>query len=339
MLDDGRLLVAGGMTCQGSPPTSCKMSGSASIFDPRTGISSPTGSLLVPEAFGSAVRLDDGRIAIVSGEGPSCDATGCAVLDEIQIYDSATGQWTDGGRLPMPWSPASAVRLPGDRILILGGVSKLIFGQSIEQVSTVVSFDPATGRVSSTGSLPSGILVGGTLLLADGRVLVLPSDPASGAGRVAEHPQIYDPKTTQFSSTEPFFSTGTSDYAATLLESGKVLIAGGSQCSPAYYETNKAELLDPATGHVASTGVMWDGSYGRVAVRLLDGRVLVAGGDRRASAEIYDPRTGKFSRTGDMAVIRYHAMAFLLPSGQALIVGGAGQAGVDVSPIVEAYQP
>jgi hypothetical protein len=314
------------------------MSGSAYLVDPKTGTSSPTGSLVVPEAFGGAVLLDDGRVAVVGGEGPSCNPTGCAVLDEVQIYDPTTGQWTAGGRLPMPRTGA-VVRVPGDRILIMGGVSKLVFGQSSEQVRQVVSFDPATGQVSSAGSLPSGMDVGGELLLSDGRVLVAPDDPTGGQGTVAEHPQIYDPKTTRFTSTDRFFSTGTSAYTATLLESGKVLVTGGSQCDPYCVPTKTAELLDPATGHVTSTGEMWDGRNMHVAVRLRDGRVLVAGGDRRASAEIYDPTKGTFSRTGEMAVARAGAMAFLLPGGQVLIVGGSDYASGTESPIVEEFQP
>ena len=64
------------------------------------------------------------------------------------------------------------------------------------------------------------------------------------------------------------------------------------------------------------------------AVRLKDGKVLVAGGlsggqypyhKVEATAEVYDPLTGRFSLTGEMSVPRYKQGAALLPDGRVLI--------------------
>jgi hypothetical protein len=68
------------------------------------------------------------------------------------------------------------------------------------------------------------------------------------------------------------------------------------------------------------------------AVRLADGRVLVAGGSPRegisnpvlASAELYDPTTGTFAPTGSLKTARSAATAVLLADGRALILGGFG---------------
>ena len=61
------------------------------------------------------------------------------------------------------------------------------------------------------------------------------------------------------------------------------------------------------------------------ATLLLDGRVLISGGegyDAARSAELYDPKTGTFSATGSPAVALDDSDATLLLDGRVLIVGG-----------------
>jgi N-acetylneuraminic acid mutarotase len=68
------------------------------------------------------------------------------------------------------------------------------------------------------------------------------------------------------------------------------------------------------------------------AVRLLDGRVLVAGGRNLddaqgrmslSSAEIFDPATNTWSAAAELSQARYAFVLVLLPDGQALAIGGA----------------
>jgi hypothetical protein len=78
-------------------------------------------------------------------------------------------------------------------------------------------------------------------------------------------------------------------------------------------ETSAAFLFDPATGSVTPTGSLRVARFGHAAVRLDDGRVLVAGGmgqrddgtfGELRSAELFDPRTGSFESTGPMTLAR-----------------------------------
>ena len=68
--------------------------------------------------------------------------------------------------------------------------------------------------------------------------------------------------------------------------------------------------------------------YAHTATLLLDGRVLITGGDDMfrhpiASAELYDPKTGTFSPTGSMKAARSFHVATLLADGRVLVTGGS----------------
>ena len=80
------------------------------------------------------------------------------------------------------------------------------------------------------------------------------------------------------------------------------------------------------------------------ATLLLDGRVLIAGGEGEAnsgaSAELYDPATGTFTATGPMTVARSGHTATLLPSGKVLIAGGGTNVlGDETTASAELYDP
>jgi len=116
--------------------------------------------------------------------------------------------------------------------------------------------------------------------------------------------------------------TGRHDHTATLLNNGKVLVAGGNASGSALSST---ELYDPATGKWTATGSLTKTRYSHTATLLPNGKVLIVGGYGAASytsAELYDPTSGTWTATGSLTVGRYDHTATLLPNGKVLVVGG-----------------
>jgi hypothetical protein len=118
-------------------------------------------------------------------------------------------------------------------------------------------------------------------------------------------------------------SARTAQATATLLNNGKVLVAGGWTAT--FTPTASAELYDPTTGTFTATGSMTTSRSNHTATLLQNGKVLIAGGADStvlSSAELYDPTTGTFTLTGSMSDGHSQGAAALLSNGMVLVAGG-----------------
>ncbi len=138
------------------------------------------------------------------------------------------------------------------------------------------------------------------------------------------YPLVVDPS---FSATGRLINDRYS-HTATLLQNGKVLVAGGIHHDGSYLR--EVELYDPAASTFSATGPLVFPRTFHTATLLSNGQVLIAGGEygdpfishNHRTAELYDPATGTFSLTGSLNELRYSATATLLPNGKVLVAGG-----------------
>jgi hypothetical protein len=132
-------------------------------------------------------------------------------------------------------------------------------------------------------------------------------------------------------------------HSATLLNDGRVLVAGGCRedgCGGRLLDD--ALLYDPAGGFTP-VGTMVQARAGHRAVALPDGSVLLMGGWSDAGAtdvvERFDPQAGRFVPHGRLLSARDAFSATLLRDGRILVIGG--YAGNDMRPLAaaELYDP
>jgi hypothetical protein len=110
------------------------------------------------------------------------------------------------------------------------------------------------------------------------------------------------------------------------------------------WEDDLAEIYDPETGSFTQTGKPLGPSYNlglATATLLMDGKVLVAGGDDGSSnyksTQLFDVPTGSFTPGGSMSAGSDGPSATLLPNGTVLIAGGDGPQGP--TDVTDVYDP
>jgi hypothetical protein len=241
----------------------------------------------------------------------------------VASVQAAARSWSYTGDLNTSRYLHTATLLPDGTVLVAGGSNATGVLDSAEL------YDPDTGMWSITGSLNVARSIHTATLLQDGKVLVAGGITGSVSREFATNTaELYDPATRTWSLTGNL-NVGRDWHTATLLQDGKVLVAGGAS---GFYDpiTNTAELYDPATGIWSTAGALNIKRYLHTATLLQDGKVLVAGGCSDGdcdfalnSAELYDPNLGDWSAARSPKVGRESHTATLLPNGQVLVAGGS----------------
>ena len=329
-LDDGRVLMVGGLNSSGNPLAS------AELYDYLNGNFYSTGSMSTPRQHHYGVGLYTGKV-LVTGGRPSASAN---VLNSAELYDPVSGTFTSTGNMHRYRRLHKATALPDGKILITGG-----FGGTSETATNYLSsaelYDPATGTFSfTTGALNIARYNHIAYLLYTGKVLI-----AGGVGSgsvVLNSAELYDPETDTFTAAGNMI-TARNNPLVTALPNGKILVSSGVDATGTPIQA--IEIYDPATGTFTAAGNGLVARYYNRVTRLANGKLIFVGGQTTAntssvtnSADLYNHVTGKFSPTGSLITGRRNFAQWSLPNGRILVAGGYDASGTMLSS-AELYTP
>jgi hypothetical protein len=237
----------------------------------------------------------------------------CLVASTSQsLHAQTSGTWAGTGALNTPRTAHTATLLSNAEVLVTGGEDL-----AHNFLTSAELYNPSTGKWTVTGSTATPRVDHSATLLPNGEVLV-----DGGYLGVDSHYQpiytataeLYNPSTGQWRTTGSM-TVPRALHGATLLQNGKVLVAGGTNA------TTSAELYDPSRGTWTTTGSLTN-YHPVVLVLLQDGRALAV--DESGSAypgQLYDPSTGQWTSTTNMYYSHTGVSTALLPSGNVLVYG------------------
>lgn len=256
LLLDGRVLIAGGGRGEALA--------TAELYDHSTGTFTPTGKMIAGRGGHTAILLPNGKVLMVGGygDGPPLH------LAPAELYDPDTGMFTpagsyagsggcdfcapaillSGGTVLFPgqhpaqlYDPVSnSFSLTGEMIsdhspaaLLMNGKVLFAGGEGAGRYSDAELYDPAASTFVPTGSMALKRVWHTLTLLPDGKVITAGGETESCANNVCTFfgstasAELYDPATGTFAATGDM-AAPRETHTATLLNDGRVLIAGGA---------------------------------------------------------------------------------------------------------------
>src|SRR5689334_8286978 len=238
------------------------------------------GSLTAPRYFATATVLPDGRGLVVGGQD------GQGSISDVRLYDPDANAWSAAASLSVPRSRQTATVLDDGRVFVVGGMSRTATTAPI--LASTAFYNASTNAWAAGPSMPLTRALHTATVLGDHRILVVGGFGGADLTGESSFSQatavIYDPTAGTWitAATMHFYRWG---HTATLLPSGKILVAGGE-------------------------GTAVDGGCGQNC------------GERLKSAELYDPGSNTWTSLPDMSVPHIFGTASLLPSGKVLVTGG-----------------
>jgi hypothetical protein len=341
-LHDGRAMVVGGMNDINQSYLS------ALLFDPAApddGWVHASGLLHTARTDLAAVLLQDGRVLVAGGYfrvapdygrapadavlasygGPDAPDGGLAdvappnvgaAMATAELFDPATGEWTETGSMTYARYAAAATLLADGRVLVVGSRCPNYGGEVTvdpRACGTAEIYDPDTGRFTLTGPLPELDLT--------------PYDFPHDRDSMADPPPAY------MGTLIPLLDGGAALFAkygfphmwgTTVIRSYRFDVAEES-----WRQIGDAYVFNFQMGMPNGSVFRTEDVVPRIqplVTQLRDGRVVVAGGDgmpnTTASVELYDPDDDSWTSLPSMPEPRAAGAAVTLPDGSVLTLGG-----------------
>src|SRR5450432_1727706 len=233
LLPSGKVLVTGDVSS----------SAATDVYDPAANSWSTAANLGTGRGAATASLLSTGNVLVAGGNAAnSCtttftgsgSSTVCYATNTAELYTPSGNVWNAAGNLLSPREAHTATPLASGKILVAGGASDCT--TAITPVSetfycTYVAgaelYDPTSNSWSAAGTLATGRTGHTATLLASGKVLVTGGTNSNGGyGPPIASAELYDPVSNTWSPAASL-NTARFEHTATLLPSGKVLVAGG----------------------------------------------------------------------------------------------------------------
>lgn len=201
---------------------------SAYEYDPQSDAWTELPPMPAPRGAAAAVALD-GKLHVIGG----ADDVSTGSRENVgthEVYDPATGQWSEAAPLPTPREHMPAVVYDG-QIHIIGGR----FLQPTNNTGTHEVYDPQSDSWEEAAPLPTP-RSGTAGALLDDKILVMGGemDPDSGTGTFEEN-EAYDPATDSWSTLAPLptprHGFGAAVFGGAVYTPGGAPTNGGSQQS------------------------------------------------------------------------------------------------------------
>jgi hypothetical protein len=313
LLQNGKVLITGGMSCQGVYQAATE------IYDPASARFTAAAALPSARIWGTtATLLPDGKVLLVGGSnGSSCNQT-------ADLYDPSTNTFRGAVNMTTSRCSPAAVLLRTGEVLIVGGDQS----PDSKTLATAELYHPSASTFTATGSMHTPRDYFAAVLLKDGKVLVLggSSNGQRAGGTVEEKSaEIYDPSAGHFSQVGNMNSPR-NKLGAALLPDGRVLVVGGQGGGPFGARLATTEIFNPSISSFSPGPTMSSQRFKNRdgVVPLKNGQILLTSGADQP--ELYDPASNSFLPTaGEKLDSFYLSTATLLPNGQVLIAGGYGR--------------
>lgn len=250
---DGRVLVTGSTADE---PVN------AEIYDPVSDSWSVTGRMIVDRVMHSTIRLRDGRVLVAGG------VFGARRVTVAELWDPVTGRWTETGDIGSEEVPGLALLDDGE-VLLVGAERTRIF-------------NPSTLRWRRISDLNHRHIFGSTVVLGDGRVMVV-------GGEGTAECEIFDPDLNLWR-PGPRLNAIRAVPGVAVLPTGQVVAVGGAD--GIWRVGGSVELLDPLAERWTEIQPMDTRRLAHTMTVLRDGSVLVTGG---TASVLEEPYTGQAS--------------------------------------------